>query len=493
MYLLGYDCGTSSIKATLLDADTGKVIASASYPPREMPIISPQPGWAEQNPNNWWDNLKSATKILLNDSKIDGHDIKAIGISYQMHGLVCLDKAGQVLRPSIIWCDSRAVEIGNKATETIGTETILAESLNQVGNFTAAKLGWVKENEPDIYKKIHKIMLPGDYIGYKLTGQIATTKSGLSEGIFWNFQQSCLSEKVMNYFGFDNNIIPTVYDTFEVHGQVSSDIAAELGIKADTPVSYRAGDQPNNALSLGVMNPGQIAATAGTSAVVYGITNKLQYDQQSRVNTFIHVNNTQQNPSFGTLLCINGSGILNSWVKHNIANGLDYPEMNQLASTVDIGSDGLTILPYGNGAERSLNNQNIGGSFNSLNFNIHSQKHIFRAAQEGIAFALNYGVNIMKSNGVEVNTVRAGKANMFLSPVFAETFSTITNSTVELYNTDGSQGAARGAGLGIGLYKNQTEAFAGLECLEKIEPDTNNTQKYHQAYEAWLSFLASLV
>lgn len=489
MYLLGYDCGTSSIKATLLDAETGKAVASATYPPKEMAVISKRPGWAEQDTCDWWNNFKIVTQKILADSAIDAKDLKAIGIAYQMHGLVCVDKNGQPLRPSIIWCDSRAVQNGNKATAKIGHEKCLDECLNQVGNFTAAKLSWVKENEPEIYKKIHKIMLPGDFLAYKLTDRILTTKSGLSEGIFWNFKDSRISESVMAAFGFENDIIPEARDTFEVHGELTTQAASELGLKQGTPVSYRAGDQPNNAFSLGVLQPGQIAATAGTSAVVYGITDSADYDTKSRVNTFVHVNNSNQTKRYGVLLCINGSGCLNSWVKHNIADGKDYPEMNRAASNVPVGSQGLSILPYGNGAERTLQNREIGALINGLNFNIHSKSHMFRAAQEGVAFALNYGVDIMRGVGVDVKTVRAGKANMFLSPIFASTFATITDSVVELYNTDGSQGAARGAGIGAGIYSDSEQAFTGLDKLEQIEPDVQNAQQYRQAYQKWLEIL----
>lgn len=489
MYLVGYDIGSSSVKATLLEADSGKVITSAISPAKEMEIIAAQPGWAEQSSQMWWDNLKIATRKIVAESKVDVADIKAIGISYQMHGLVLVDNQRQVLRPAIIWCDSRAVEIGDKAFGQIGQQKCLEHLLNSPGNFTASKLKWVKDNEPDIYKNIYKAMLPGDYIAMKLTDKIATTPSGLSEGIMWDFKELQLADLVLDNYGIDKDLIPEIVPTFSVQGELSKQAADELGLKAGTVVSYRAGDQPNNALSLNVLNSGEIAATAGTSGVVYGIGDKPNYDSKSRVNIFAHVNYTKDNSRFGVLLCVNGTGILNSWLKHNVANGLAYPQMNELAEKVPIGSDGLVILPFGNGAERTLENKDIGSVIHGLKFNTHDKAHLLRAGQEGIVFALNYGLDIMRDMGIQINTVKAGNANMFLSPLFRETFATITGATVELYNTDGSAGAARGAGIGVGIYKEPQEAFVGLECIKTLEPSNEQKQQYQDAYNNWLEIL----
>jgi len=491
--LLGYDVGSSSIKATLMEAETGEVLATATSPERELEVIAKELGWAEQHPHIWWEHVIKATQSISaqvqKGTSCSMDDVEAIGISYQMHGLVVVDDGHQVLRPSIIWCDSRAVEIGRKAAQDIGEEKCLERLLNSPGNFTASKLKWVMENEPDIYSKIHKMMLPGDYIAMKMTGEIKTTPSGLSEGIMWDFQQQGLAKLVLDYYGIAEDLIAEVVPTFSVQGELTKNAANELGLEAGTIVSYRAGDQPNNALSLNVLNPGEIAAAAGTSGVVYGITEKSDYDNKSRVNTFVHVNHTPQAPRYGVLLCLNGTGILNSWLKHNATDGLDYGRMDELAGSVEVGSEGLVILPYGNGAERTLENRDIGASVHGLNFNIHNKAHLLRAAQEGIVFALNYGLGIMRQVGVEVRTVRAGNANMFLSPLFAEAFATVTQSVVELYNTDGSQGAARGAGIGSGIYKGPEDAFVGLEPVKTIEPNDRLSAAYQQAYERWESVL----
>lgn len=486
MYLLGYDVGSSSVKASLVDSQTGKCIASSFFPKSEAPILSKQQGWAEQNPKDWWSYLKEATHEIINHSKINPNDIAAIGISYQMHGLVCVDKDLEVLRPAIIWCDSRAVPYGEKAFKALGQENCLSHLLNSPGNFTASKLAWVKENEPQTYEKIYKAMLPGDYIAMKLTGEVCTTVTGLSEGVLWNFKDNCISEEVLNYYGIDKSLIPDIKPVFSEQGRVSEKAAEELKLTAGIPVTYRSGDQPNNALSLNVFNPGEIASTAGTSGVVYGINDTYNYDSLSRVNTFAHVNHTKEQARLGVLLCVNGTGILNSWIRRTIApKDISYVELNELASKSPIGSKGISIMPFGNGAERMLQNHEIGSSILGLNFNTHSIEHLVRAAQEGIVFSFKYGIEIMESIGIPVQQIHAGYANMFLSPIFRDTLASVTGATINLYDTDGSVGAAKGAGMGIGIYKNNVEAFSTLKLIENIEPDLANKQAYTDAYELW--------
>jgi xylulokinase len=486
MYLLGYDIGSSSVKASLVDAGTGKRVSSAFFPPTEAEIIAVRPGWAEQDPERWWDCLKCATRAVLEESGVCPAEIRAIGISYQMHGLVCVDKDRKALRPAIIWCDSRAVSYGQKAFEVLGEERCLSHLLNSPGNFTASKLAWIKENEPAVYERIHKIMLPGDYIAMRLSGEICTTVSGLSEGIFWDFRENRIADFLMSYYGFDPSLIADVKPAFSEQGTVNALAARELGLKEGTPVTYRAGDQPNNALSLNVFEPGEIASTAGTSGVVYGVNGAVNYDPQSRVNTFAHVNHTAEQTRLGVLLCINGTGILNSWVKKHIApEGISYHDMNVLAAKAPVGSAGIRILPFGNGAERMLNNRETGCSIRGVDFNVHGKHHILRAAQEGIVFAFKYGIDIMEQMGIPVQRIHAGHANMFLSPVFRETLAGVTGAVIELYNTDGSVGAAKGAGIGAGIYRDNREAFATLDKLDVIEPDPKQAQAYTDAYAAW--------
>lgn len=490
MYLLGYDIGSSSVKASLVDVNTGKSIASAFYPKNEAPIIAVKKGWAEQDPKNWFEYLKMSTKAVMTQSGIDAKEIKAIGISYQMHGLVCVDKDKNVLRPAIIWCDSRAVSYGQKAFQTIGEDVCLSHLLNSPGNFTASKLAWVKENEPEVYEKIYKIMLPGDYIAMMLSGEICTTVSGLSEGMLWDFKENRVADIIMKYYGFDSSLIPDIKPTFAEQGRVNSWAAQELGLCEGTPITYRAGDQPNNALSLNVFNPGEIASTAGTSGVVYGVNGTINYDKKSRVNNFAHVNHSIDQTRLGVLLCINGTGILNSWIKHNIApEGISYNDMNLLAAKSPIGSNGISILPFGNGAERILENREIGCSIDGINFNVHTKEDIIRAAQEGIVFSFKYGIEIMECIGINIQNIHAGYANMFLSPIFSSTLANITGAKIDLYDTDGSVGATKGAGMGAGIYKDNTEAFSTLKKLQTIEPDTNHKEACEEAYLRWKNLL----
>lgn len=487
MYLIGYDIGSSSVKASLVDAESGKCVASDFFPKKEAPILAVKPGWAEQEPASWWEYLKEATRSILQSTKIAKEDIKAIGISYQMHGLVCVDKNKKVLRPAIIWCDSRAVPYGDKAFGTLGKEFCLSHLLNSPGNFTAAKLAWIKANEPEIFEQIDKIMLPGDFIAMQLTGDIRTTIEGLSEGIFWDFKKKNVADFLLDYFGFDHSLLPEIVPTFAEQGRVSAEAASELGLHEGTPVTYRAGDQPNNALSLNVFNPGEIASTAGTSGVVYGVNGDISYDAQSRVNTFAHVNYSKEATRLGILLCINGTGILNSWMKRTLAPECSYDTLNEIAAGVPIGSKGVSILPFGNGAERILGNKETGCSIHGINFNLTDKACLIRAVQEGIVFSFKYGIEIMEAMGLSVRKIHAGKSNMFLSPVFREALAGVTGATIELYDTDGAVGAAKGAGIGAGIYANHDEAFSTLKKLEIIEP--SHEAEYRTAYERWKSLV----
>lgn len=494
-YLLGLDVGSSSVKASLVDADTGVCLASAFYPENEAPIIAIKNGWAEQDPEMWWNNAKSGIRKVMAEASAKGEDIKAIGISYQMHGLVCVDANKQVLRPSIIWCDSRAVPYGEKAFAELGQEKCLSHLLNSPGNFTAAKLAWVKDNEPQLFERIYKIMLPGDFIAMKLSGGVInTTVSGLSEGMFWDFKNKHIANFLLEYFGFNEDVIADIVPTFSIQSEVCAAIAEETGLKKGTPISYRAGDQPNNALSLNVFNPGEIASTAGTSGVVYGVLGETNYDNLSRVNTFAHVNYTNNMERLGVLLCINGTGILNAWIRRNIApEGISYTEMNDMATSVPIGSDGVMVIPFGNGAERVLENKETGCSIHGINFNKHGKAHIMRAAQEGIVFSFCYGMEIMQQMGMDIRKIHAGRANMFLSELFRKTLAGVSGATIELYETDGSVGAAKGAGIGCGIYKNNEEAFETLKKLTVIEPEDKMRSNYLQAYSEWKETLQKLI
>lgn len=490
MYLLGYDIGSSSVKAALVEVETGKITASDYFPKVEMPMQAAQPGWAEQDPEMWWSNLKLAHASVLEKSKVNPQDIKAIGISWQMHGLVMVDKEKKVLRPSIIWCDSRAVPYGEKAFHALGEEKVLKHLLNSPGNFTAAKLAWVKENEPELYERIYRIMLPGDYIAMRLTDEISVTVEGLSEGIFWDFKENRISQEVLNYFGFDREILPKTTAVFGIQGRVTVAAAKELGLQPGTPVSYRAGDQPNNATSLNVFNPGEIASTAGTSGVVYGVLDEVKYDPLSRVNIFAHVNHRPDQTRLGVLLCINGTGILNSWMKRNmVPSGMGYDEMNALAAQSPAGAKGISVIPFGNGAERVLENRNVDCSFRGINFNIHNLSDLLRAAQEGIVFSFQYGMEIMQAMGMDIHVIRAGNANMFLSPLFRETLANISGAVIELFDTDGAAGAAKAAGIGAGIYASNVEAFSSLKKIMTVEPDPAQSAQYQDAYRRWKSFI----
>ncbi len=490
MYTLGIDIGSSSVKVALFDADKGKSLGNAFSPSSEMEITSSRQGWAEQAPEDWWDNFQVAFKEVLTKTSLSPSLISGIGIAYQMHGLVLVNQKAEVIRPAIIWCDSRAVAIGNKAFEELGWDYCRQHLLNSPGNFTASKLKWVKDSEPENLEKTRYFMLPGDYIAFKLSGTATTTASGLSEGIFWDYKEEKVSKRVLDYFGFEERMIPDIVPSFGKQCVVSETMAHLLGMKKGTPITYRAGDQPNNAFALNVLQPGEVAATAGTSGVIYAVMDEDIQDDASRINTFRHVNSSEQQKRNGLLLCVNGTGRLNSWLRDTIApiNG-GYDQMNEAASRIPIGADNLLFYPFGNGAERLLQNRDTGATLEGMQFNLHHKAHLYRAAQEGIVFALNYGFEVLGDLGVSKSVVRAGKANMFLSPVFREAFCNTVDTQLQLYDTDGAVGAARGAALGNGFYESYEEAFRNLECLESIAPDRSKTAQYKEVYQQWKSEL----
>ncbi|HNR05875.1 MAG TPA: FGGY family carbohydrate kinase [Saprospiraceae bacterium] len=484
MYILGIDLGSSFIKASLIELSSQRALATASVPDQEMPMRSLHPGWAEQEPEVWWDHIKALVRKILVQTGIPGRDISAIGISYQMHGLVLIDHKGQVLRPSIIWCDSRSVPIGDAAFKDLGTSYCLGHLLNSPGNFTASKLRWVIENEPSLAEQVHAFLLPGDFINFKLTGEINTTVPALSEGMFWDFAQDSLALPLFRHYRIPESWCPSLVPTFAIQGRLSSQAASETGLHPGTPVCYRAGDQPNNAFSLNVLRPGEIAATAGTSGVVYGVQQKLATDEQSRINAFAHVNHTATDPRIGILLCVNGTGIANSWLKKNLGGTMTYDKLNQQAAQVPAGSDHLLFYPFGNGAERMLGNRMVQSHLMNLDFNRHGIGHLARAIQEGIVYALRYGVDIMTANGMTPRAIKAGKANLFLSPVFRQMFSSLLQVPLEFYDTDGATGAARGAGIGLGVYTPST-AFETLHRIEELSPDPALGSVLNELYHTW--------
>ncbi len=485
MLILGIDAGSSFVKASLLDACTGNVISAASSPVQEMAITSPRPGWAEQDPEMWWKNVCAAVRKCTGNHSSLRKSIRAIGISYQMHGLVTIGKDHNVLRPAIIWCDSRAVKYGEEAFNRLGQDYCLDHLLNSPGNFTAAKLAWMKENELSLYNKIYRIMLPGDYLVLKLTGEVGTTITGLSEGIFWDFRENGLSNRLLDHFGFDNCIIPSVADVFGIQGELCGRAAEEVGLPEGIPVSYRAGDQPNNAFSLNVVRPGELAATAGTSGVLYGITNRALTDSGSRINMFAHVNHSDEQTRLGALACINGTGIMNSWIRKICAGRVSYQVMDEIAAGINPGSDGLMVYPFGNGTERLLGNLNPGALIRNLDLNRHGKHHLFRAVQEGVAYAFRYAADILTECGIEIKIIKSGDSNMFHSPLFCKLIATLAGVPVVLYNTDGAAGAARGAGLGAGIFPDIDHAFGGLKQVDEYIPDEQNVNMYEEFYDAW--------
>ncbi|UZO80033.1 FGGY family carbohydrate kinase [Aquimarina sp. ERC-38] len=483
MYI-GIDLGSSSIKVSLITSD-GKALKTVQEPEEEMNILVPGKNWAEQNPETWWSYTCSAIARVCDEAQIATKEIKGIGIAYQMHGLVLIEKNGDVLRNAIIWCDSRAVAIGDQAFQDIGEEVCMNEMLNSPANFTASKLKWLQVNEPEVYQQIHKIMLPGDFIAYKLSGKAQTTTSGLSEGVFWNFKEDKVSKILLDHYNIKKELLPEIVPTFGKQSEVSAKGEEATGIQKGTPILYRAGDQPNNAFSLNVLNPGEVAVTGGTSGVLYAVTESMVSTEGVKLNNFAHVNHDPQHPRIGKLLCINGCGIQYRWLKEQLGFKEDaYEQMNQLASSVPIGADGVVCIPFGNGAERMLNNKIVGTHYLNLNLPVHNKSHLCRATLEGIAFTFVYGMELLKKDNSAINLIRAGSDNLFRSQIFAETIATLTGQEIEVYNTTGAIGAARAAGLTLGTIKSMKDLVLKEDYVKTYKPLTTK-KEYQKAYTRW--------
>lgn len=489
MYFIGFDIGSSSVKAALIRSATGERIGLITQPETEMEMIALHNGWAEQPPDLWWEHVCTATKKLLSEHSVSPEVITGIGISYQMHGLVLVDKEGNPLRNAIIWCDSRAVAIGQKAFDELGHDTCAKSLLNSPSNFTASKLRWVKENEPEIFERIHKFMLPGDYIAYKLSGIINSTIPGLSEAILWDFKTNQVSDGLLEYYGLHPGLLPDLVPTFGMQSKVSARGSVQSGLAEGTPILYRAGDQPNNALSLNVLQAGDIAATGGTSGVFYAVTDHLSVKESARVNNFAHVNYHPDHPRIGKLLCINGAGIQYRWLLNNLKVS-SYEEMNRLADSIPVGSDGITILPFGNGAERMLNNLDPGTHISYINLNNHTTAHLCRAALEGIAFSFAYGMEILKSDGIQARVIRAGNDNLFRSAIFSETIATLIDQEIEIYDTTGAIGAARACVLQGGDFIAFEKQLKTNDYIKSYSPAPNK-EAYRKAYSKWKKELES--
>ena len=488
-FFLGIDLGSSSVKTSLFDSTSGKSVDSCTYPSSEMEIISKEDGWAEQDPNYWWDCILKTFENLSekNDFKL----VRSIGISYQMHGLVVLDKNNNLIYNSIIWCDSRAVKIGQRAESELESSILENKILNSPGNFTASKLRWLKENRSDVYDQISKIMLPGDYIVFKLTNKISTTPMGLSEGILWDFHSDKLSEDVLEYYNIDRKLIPEIVDSVGNQGTISDDVRDRFGFDNDVKVTYRAGDQPNNALALNVFDNGEVAASGGTSGVIYSITKDINSKEPSRINHFAHVNYNDNNKSIGKLLCINGAGIQYRWLR-NHSVGKSYEKMNEAASSIPVGSEGISVIPFGNGAERMLNNKNIGTHICNINLNQHSHGHLYRSSLEGIAFSFMYGMEILKNDNALINVVRAGNDNLFRSKIFANTVATLIGHEIEIYNTTGAFGAARASGVMNDNLDSFRKKITKNDHVMTFLP-LKNTSEYEDAYSRWKEDLQGIL
>lgn len=437
MAFLGIDVGTSSVKVSIVGED-GVILASATAPASsERAINSPNPNWAEQNPEDWWEDAQQAILNLPLEARLQ---VEAIGIAYQMHGLVLVDSQFQPVRPSIIWCDGRNIQESQILAESLGLDALENRLLNKPGTLTLAKLAWVAEHEPETLAKAHTFGLPGDFIAYKLTGEWSTTKSGYSEMVGWDFGASIPFEEGFRKAGWKLPL-PEARPNLEEGAPIQKVIAEKLGLPPSARVTYRAGDQPNNAFGLGVLQQGETAISAGTSGVLYGIGDSSPGLHEG-INRFLHVNS-----QIGVLMCLNGVGSALAFARRTWFQNQSYEALSELASQANP-ENCPYFFPFGNGAERILSERAFSG-FTELDFNRHNLPELARSVFEGIAFAYRLGSEKMEKAGCLSKVVNGTESGLLKSSFFAQLLANELQVELILSEGDGSTAAARGAALGI--------------------------------------------
>lgn len=489
-YLLGIDIGTSGTKTVLFN-EMGDTIASAIG---EYPLYQPHIGWAEQEPEDWWQATVDTIKQVLDTSGVNPADIKGIGLSGQMHGMVLLNKEGNVLRSSIIWCDQRTQEECHKITEIIGKERLIEITANPaLTGFTASKVMWVKNHQPDIFEKIYKILLPKDYIRYKLTGEFATEVSDASGMQFLDVPKRTWSGEILNKLGLDYKWMPAVYESQEVSGKVTKKVAQLTGLAPGTPVVGGGGDQAAGAVGNGIVKPGVISSTIGTSGVVFAHMDEVNIDPRGRVHTFCHaVPNT-----WHVMGVTQGAGLSLQWMRNNfgaaereLAEFLDidpYELMTKEAQKAAPGCEGLIYLPYLMGERTPHLDPYAKGVFFGLSAK-HGRNEMIRTVMEGVAYSLRDCLEIIKGMGVSVSEVRAsgggGKSSLWRqmqADIFNNPITTINSSEGP------ALGAALLAGVGTEVYNSVPEACEAaiktISVQQPIEANVNVYDKYYEVYK----------
>lgn len=494
-YLMGIDIGTTSARAIIIDEE-GKLLGAGVY---EYPLYHPQPLWAEQDPQDWWEGTKKSIGKALKEADVKPQEIGGIGLSGQMHGLVLLDENYEVLRRSILWCDQRTV----KQCEYImrkSRQTLVKSTCNPaLTGFTLPKVIWVRQEEPKIYDKIHKMLLPKDYIRFKLTGEFATEVSDASGTLMLDVKKRKWSEDVLSAFGINKEALPVVYESVQITGKITPEAARETGLKEGIPVVGGGGDQAAGGVGNGVVREGLLSSTIGTSGVVFASLNDVKTDPLLRTHTFCHAVPGKWH-IMGVMLSAGGSL---KWFRDNLGmeelnvskiTGQDpYEILTMEASRVEPGSEGLIFLPYLMGERTPYPDPYAKGVFFGLTPR-HTKAHLVRAVMEGVAFGLRDSLEIIKRLGTKIEEIRASGGGA-RSELWRQIQADINNTQMVTINM--SEGPAFGvallAGVGTGVYKSVEEACEStIHITGTTEPIKENVKRYEEYYKIYRSLYHKL-
>jgi xylulokinase len=486
MYVLGIDIGTGGTRALILD-QTGRIVASATE--EHEPFASPQIGWAEQRPEDWWRAAGLAIRKALGLAKLRGEQISCVGFSGQMHGAVMLDDAGEVVRPALIWCDVRTEKQCRELTERIGSDRLIQLTCNPaLPNFTVTKFLWVRENEPQNWSRVRSVMLPKDYVRFKLTGEKAIDVADASGTLMLDVARRRWSSEVLQAAEIDESLLPSLHESPDICAKVSTVGAQATGLSTGTPVVAGAGDQAAGAVGMGIVAPGAVSATIGTSGVVFAATDHPALDPRGRLHTFCHAVPGR----WHVMGVTQAAGLSLRWFRDRFAseagrNGSDpYEQLTAEAATAPPGSDGLLWAPYLMGERTPHLDAEARGMLAGLTAS-HTRGHVVRAILEGVAFSLKDTFTIFREMNVPVSSIRLGGGGA-RSSLWRQIQADVYDHEVEIVEAEegAAYGAAILAGVGAKIWPSVDAACESVvRVVERVRPDAATVAVMNSSYQAY--------
>ncbi|MFL6335582.1 MAG: xylulokinase [Pyrinomonadaceae bacterium] len=492
MKLLGIDVGTGGSRALVVD-ESGRVVASATV--EHEPFASPRTGWAEQDARDWWRASEAAVREVLQADGVSAEEIACVGLTGQMHGAVLLDERDEPLRPSIIWCDVRTHEQCRALTEQVGAERLIQLVSNPaLEGFTLPKMLWVREREPEVWGRVRSVLLPKDYVRLRLTGEKATDVADASGTLLFDVTHRKWSDEMLELAGLDRSLLPRAFESSEITGRVSAEGAKATGLLEGTPVVAGAGDQAAGAVGMGIVRPGAVSATIGTSGVVFAATDRPALDPKGRVHTFCHAV-----PERWHVLGVSqGAGLSLRWFRDQFGAGADdgrdpYERLGEEADTVPPGADGVLWAPYLMGERTPHLDPHARAALVGLNAS-HRRAHVVRAILEGVAFSLRDTFTIFEEMGVPVESIRLGGGGA-RSRVWRQIQADVYGREVELVEADegAAYGAALLAGVGGGAWTSVDDACAAaVRVRERTRPDAEGKRVMDESYKIFRAIYPAL-